>query len=541
MFISDQLRTALLVLLAAVGFVLLITCANVANLLLSRAASRQKEIAVRTAIGASRWRLLRQLVTESLLLSILGGVAGVLAAAPAIHLMNTSLPANLLPIPNISVDFTVLLFALGITLATGLLFGIAPAWHGVRADLNSLLKQAARSSVSGRRLLRNGLVAGELALATVLLIGAGLLMQTLLRMQQAPLGFRSEGLLTFQLTLPATKYQGIAKSWGFYRELLEKLRTTSGIRGAAISSGIPMGAGNYSTTPATPTGTSVLPPGTALPLEWRAVSPDFFRTLGIPLLRGRVFTEQDGPNAQQVMIVSQQTAQKYWGTDDPLGRVVRFLGSGKEFTVVGVAGDVRSTALNQVPNTAAYLSAGARIWALMDVVVRTEGKPEAALGAVRQKVHELDRDLPISTVRTMDEWVSGSAAQPRLNAVLLAVFASVALLIAAIGVYGVLSYSVTQRTREIGLRMALGAQQGNVLRMVVREGMMVGAAGIGAGLLGALVVSRLLASLLYGVEVRDPATFALVAGVLAVVALLACYMPALRASRVDPVVALREE
>jgi putative ABC transport system permease protein len=347
--------------------------------------------------------------------------------------------------------------------------------------------------------------------------------------------------LTFQLTLPAAKYQGLPKSWSFYKELLEKLRNMPGIRGAAISSGIPMGAGNYSTTPAIPLGTSALPPGTALPLEWRSVSPEFFRTMRIPLLRGRVFSDHDGLDAQQVMIVSQQTAQKYWGTGDPLGRVVRFIGSGKEFTVVGVVGDVRSTSLNQVPNTSAYLSVGARIWNLMDVVVRTEGKPEAALGGVRQKVHELDRDLPISTVRTMDEWVSTSAAQPKLNAVLLAVFAVVALLIAAIGVYGVLSYSVTQRTREIGLRMALGARQGNVLRMVVREGMMVGAVGIGAGLLGALLMSRLLASLLYGVEVRDLSTFAVVAGVLAVVALIACYMPARRASRVDPVVALREE
>jgi putative ABC transport system permease protein len=540
-FVPSQLRTALLVLLGAVAFVLMIACANVANLLLSRAASRQKEIAVRTALGAGRGRLLRQLLTESLLLSLGGGGAGVLAAIWAVHVMETALPANLLPVSDLSVDSAVLLFALGITLATGLLFGMVPAWQTVKTDLNSVLKQGGRGSRGGSRpILRNSLVAGEMAVATVLLIGAGLLIQSLLHLQKVTLGFQSEGLLTFQLAPPAAKYPG-PRAWAFYKSMLESLRALPGVRGAALSSGIPFGAGNYTQTPASPVGKSAMAPGEAIPINWRIASPDYFRTMGIPLLRGRDFGEQDVPAAPPVMIVSQETAKKLWGTADPLGRLVRIVGSGREFTVVGVVGDARMTALDQAPVPAMYFSAATRLWPLMDLVVRTAGKPESATASVRQKVHELDAELPLSNVRTMDQWISNGAAQPRLNTVLLGIFAAVALLIAAIGIYGVLSYSVNQRTREIGLRMALGAQQSSVLRMVVREGMAMGLAGIGAGLLAALAVSRALATLLFGVEPHDPATFLAVAGTLSAIALAACYLPARRAIGVDPAVALREE
>ena len=542
LLVPRPLRTALLVLLGAVVLVLLIASANVANLLLSRAASRKKEIAVRIAMGAGRGRLLRQLLTESLVLSALGGAAGVAAASWAVRLMNASLPPNLLPVADVQVDSTVLLFALGVTAATGLLFGMAPAWQAARTDLNTVLKEGGRSSVGGARpQLRNGLAAGELALATLLLIGAGLLLQSLLRLEKVRPGFQPDNLLTFQLSPPQTKYPDITRSAAFYRDLIERLRTLPGVRGAAISSGAPFGAGTYSRTPTTPVGPSRLRPGEAIPIDWRSVSPDYFRTMEIPLLRGRYFTDADTPEAPPVMIVSEDTVKRLWGQDDPLGRKLRIVGSGKEFTIIGVVGDALTAALNEDPVPAMYYSVATRVWPTMDIVVRTAGDPLSILPAVRHRVAELDPELPVSTVRSMEQWVSASAAQPRLNAVLVAVFACVAVLIAAIGVYGVLSYSVQQRTREIGLRMAVGAQRGDVLRLVVREGMLVALAGIGAGLLGAMALSRVLASLLYGVPERDPATFAAVAAGLALVALAACAAPAFRASKVDPIIALRYE
>jgi len=543
-FVQDQLRTALLVLLGAVVLVLLIACANVANLLLSRAASRQNEIAVRTALGASRSRLLRQLLTESLLLSCIGGAAGLLLAAWAVHLMNAGLPQNLLPIDDLKLDSSVLWFTLAITIATGILFGLAPALQTAKSDLNTVMKQGGRSSVgSARPLLRNTLVAGELALATILLIGAGLLMQSLLRLQQVRLGFQTDRLLTFQLSLPQSKYPDKTKAWAFYQALLPNLRSVPGVRAAAVCSGIPLGAGNYNTTPATPMGKSLLPPGTAIPIDWRTISPGYFSAMEIPLVRGRYFTDQDGPDTPPVMLISQTAAQRLWGPEDPVGHIIR-LGSNKnvtQFTVVGVVGDVRSTALSRDPSPTMYFPAANRMWPLMDIVVRTQMEPMSAISAVRQKIHELDSELPMSTIRTMDQWVTSNAVQPRLNSVLLAVFAMVALLIAAIGIFGVLTYSVNQRTREIGVRMALGAQRTNVLRLVVREGMLVALAGIGAGLAGAIALSRLLATLLFGVNARDFATFATVTAVLVIVALISCYLPARRATRVDPIIALRYE
>jgi putative ABC transport system permease protein len=540
--VPAQLRTALLVLLGAVVLVLLIASANVANLLLSRAASRQKEIAVRIAVGAGRARLLRQLMTESLALSVVGGAAGLALAKAAVRSMNASLPPNLLPVPAISVDFGVLLFGLAITVATGLLFGMAPTWQALRTDLNSVLKEGGRSSAgSARPLLRNGLAAGELALATVLLIAAGLLLESLMHMETVPLGFRPERLLTFQLSPPPARYPGKEKAWAFYRDLVQRLEGLPGVRGAAISSAVPFGAGTYTRTPTAPVGHSLLQPGDSLPIDWRSVSPDYFRTMEIPLVRGRVFTDEDTPAAPPVMVISQDTARRVWGQDDPIGRKLRIVGSGKEYTIVGVVGDALNTALNQEMVPAMYYPAATMMWPTMDVAVRTAGEPLAALSGVRQKVREMDPELPVATVRTMEQWLSFSAAQPRLDAVLVAVFACVALAIASIGVYGVLSYSVNLRTREIGLRMAMGAQRSSVLRLIVREGMLVALAGIAVGLIGAMLVSRVLASLLFGVPARDPATFAAVAISLAVVALAACAVPAWRASKVDPIVALRYE
>lgn len=542
-FVSSQLKTGLLVLLWAVAFVLLIACANIANLLLARAAARQSEMAVRTSLGASWSQLLRQLLIESLMLSIAGGVAGFFVAMWALRAINHTLPPNALPIPAIEMDATVLWFALALTLFTGLLFGIAPAWRAARVDLNRVLQHGGRGSatrMSGR--VRNGLAAAELALATVLLIGAGLFLQSLANLGRVHLGFSAQGLITFQLAPPMAKYPLNGKAQQFYRTLEDSLQSLPGVRGAAVSSGIPFGAGNYTTHPMLTTDQSVLPPNTAVPIDWRIASPGYFKTMGIPLLRGRDFTDADGPApAQPVMIISQATAKKFWGDGDPLGRTLRRSADPKTaFTIVGVVGDVRSTALTQ-ESPALYYPMAWRVWPLMDIVVRTDSSPEALLPAIRQKVHELDTELALANVRTMEEWVSNSAAQPRLNTTLLSVFAFVALLIASIGIYGVLAYSVSQRTGEIGVRMALGASPRGVLQLVVGEGMKVALIGIGSGLLGGLVVGRAVSSLVFGVPVRDPLTFLAVAVVLAGVALAACAIPAVRASRVDPIVALRYE
>lgn len=541
-FVSAPLRAGLLVLLGAVGFVLLIACANIANMLLARAAVRQKEMVLRTALGAGRGRLLRQLLAETLVLALAGGAAGLAGAFWMVRGINAAIPPNLLPVQGVPLDGTVLTFAIALTVATGLLFGLAPAWRASNVDFNEVLKQGGRGvhgSLRGR--FRNGLAAAEIALATVLLIGAGLLVQTLAHLQHAPLGFAPHGLITFQLAPPVQKYPLNDKAPLLYRALLESLQAVPGVRGAAVSSGIPFGAGNYTTTPIVPAGESVLPIGAAVPIDWRIVSPGYFRTMAIPMLRGRDFTDADGPAAPPIVIVSQATAKRFWGDADPIGRSLRRVADPRTtFTVVGVVGDVRSTALNQ-ESPALYYPLSARVWPLMDVVVRTDGPSDALLPTIRQRVHALDAELALANVRSMDEWVSNNAAQPRLSATLLGAFAAIALLIAAIGVYGVLAYSVSQRTREIGVRMALGAEPGGVVRVIIGEGLIVGLLGVGAGLLGGIAIGRAMSSLVYGIAVRDPMTFAGAAVVLIIVVLAACAVPARRAARVDPMVALRYE
>ncbi len=542
-FVASDLKTGLLVLLVAVVFVLLIACANIANLLLARAATRQKEMAVRTALGATRGRLIRQLLIESVAFAILGGGTGLLGAVGAVRLLTRSLPAGTLPVPDIGVDANVLWFSFALTIATGLLFGLAPAWRIATVKTNDTLKEGGRGSTGGiRSWLRDSLAAGEIALAAILLIGAGLLMQSLANLQRVKLGFDSDHLMTFQLAPPVPQYPLADKAPQFYHALIENLQSIPGVRSAAVSSGIPFGAGNFTRHPMITTEASVLPPGTAVPIDWRSVSNNYFDTMHIPLLRGRAFTDADTGKSQRVMIVSQSTAQKFFGDANPIGRALRPSAKPEiAFTIIGVVGDVRDQALNQETPSLYYAIPQRGSWPLMDVVVRTDGSPEALLPSIRQRIHEMDAGLALANVNTMDQWLSNSAAQPRLNTVLLTSFAAVALLIAAIGIYGVLAYSVNQRTREIGLRMALGATPRSVLQLIVSQGMKVVLVGVAAGLTGGLALGRAVSSLVFGVQVRDPGTFALVALVLTAVALAACIIPARRAARVDPMVALREE
>ena len=542
-FVGADLKTGLLVLLVAVVFVLLIACANIANLLLARAATRQKEMSVRTALGATRGRLIRQLLVESVALSILGGGAGLLGAVAAVRVLTRSLPEGTLPFPDIGVDATVLWFSFALTIATGVLFGFAPAWRIATTKANDSLKEGGRGSTGGiRSWLRDSLAAGEIALAAILLIGAGLLMQSLANLQRVRLGFDSGHLMTFQLAPPVPQYPLDDKGPQFYHRLIENLQSLPGVRSAAVSSGIPFGAGNYARHPMITTEASVLPPGAAVPIDWRSVSNGYFDTMRIPMLRGHTFSDADVKTSQLVMIVSQSTAQKFFGDADPIGKQLRPSAKPEiAFTIVGVVGDVRDQVLNQQTPTLYYAIPQRGSWPLMDIVVRTDGSPESLLPSIRQRIHEMDAGLALANVNTMEQWLSNSAAQPRLNTVLLTSFAAVALLIAAIGIYGVLAYSVNQRTREIGLRMALGATPRSVLQLIVRQGMKVVLIGVGIGLAGGLALGRAVSSLVFGVQVHDPATFSVVAVVLTAVALAACIIPARRAARVDPMVALREE
>jgi len=368
---------------------------------------------------------------------------------------------------------------------------------------------------------------------------ARLLGRTLLQLQREPIGFTPDRLLTFQVSPPPSKYPLDSKAPLFYTSLIDALRVLPGVNGAAVSSGLPFGNGNYTQTPMLAPGGGTVTDA-PFPIDWRIVSQDFFTVMKIPVIRGRLFTDTDRGDAGNVTIVSQATARRFWGDADPIGRIIRRVADQRDSTVIGVVGDVRNLALNQ-ESPAVYYPSVARVWPRMDMVVRTEGEPTAIVANVRQAVRALDADIPISNVRTEEAWISANAAQPRLNAVLLGLFSSVALLIAAVGVYGILAYSVNQRTREIGLRMALGASRGGVLRLIVREGMTVGLAGIAIGVAGAFLLGRTMSSLVFGVRVHDPATFTVVTMVLTAVALAACMLPAARASRVDPQEALRGE
>ncbi|HWN99499.1 MAG TPA: ABC transporter permease [Blastocatellia bacterium] len=538
--VGRQLQPSLLILAGAVGFVLLIACANVANLMLASASARQKEIAVRLALGASRWRIIRQLLTESLLLSLVGGGLGLLLAAWGSEAIRAAGADQIPRADQIAVDGFVLGFTLLLSVVTGVIFGLAPALQASRADLNITLKEGGRSgSAPGRHRLRSGLVMVEVALSLVLLVGAGLLIKSFWRLVNVDPGFDTQRLLSVELSLTSERYAEELPRSIFYQQLLERLSTLPGVQAAAIVNHPPFSgrrgidAFKIEGKP-DPTGIEDTPLADA-----RVISPDYFQMMSIPVLQGRAFNASDTRDSLQTVIINQAFAERYWPGEDPLGRR---LSEGEGWlTVIGVVGDVRQSGLDQeaAPHVyAPYLQAPLR---RSGVLVRTSSDPLSLVTAVRSQVSAIDPDQPIYNVHTMYELIAGSMSGRRLNLLLLGVFALTALTLASIGIYGVISYSVTQRIHEIGIRMALGAQSRDVLRLILKQGMTPVVVGMAAGIAGALGLTRVMSTLLFGVTANDPSTFAAIALLLGIVALVACYIPARRATRVDPMIALRYE
>ena len=554
-------RPALLVLLGAVAFVLLIACANIANLLLARASAREKEVAIRASMGASRFRIIRQLLTESVVLALGGGAAGVLLGYWGLGAIQALSPGTLPHNGPISLDATVLAFTVGLSVLTGVLFGLAPALHVAGANLNDVLKESSRgSSVSaGSRRVRGTLVVSEIAFALLLLVGAGLMVRSFQKLLEVNPGFRPTHLLTMRVSLPAASYPDQQHINAFFHDALEKVRALPGVEAAGAISDLPMG-GTYSSgsvfiEDTRASGLQRRPnlPAPYLEIDNRPATPGYFEAMNIPLVEGRLFRDGDGASNQPVAIVDTEFASHIWPGEDPLGKKIAInliptTPNGNVFqaqwmTVVGIVGHVRNYDLETQGREQAYFPQAQDPFGdnSMFLTVRASVEPGSLSNAIRDQVRSVDRDLPVFGVQTMEDLVSASVAQPRLNLALLAIFAAVAVLLAAVGIYGVIAYSVTQRMHEIGIRMALGAQPRDVLLMVLGQGMRLALAGIAVGLLFAFFLTRLMAAMIFGVSTHDAGTFAAVTALLALVAALAIWIPARRATHVDPMIALRYE
>jgi putative ABC transport system permease protein len=547
--LQDTVRmyaTALWVMMAAVGFVLLIGCANVANLMLARAAGRQREIALRAALGASRLRIIRQLLTESVMLGIAGGTLGILVAYWSIDLIRTANPGEAARFAagwsQLGINFPVLGFALLLSILSGVLFGLAPAWQLSKPDLNNALKEGSQQATSSSHRLRGLLVVGEVALSLMLLVSAGLLIRSFLQLVKADPGFNSENLMTMNLVLPRAKYKEEPQRVAFYVDLVRRVGQLPGVTSAAVVNHLPLGGSNSSNSFLVE-GIPEPPPGQEFDGRYRVCSPDYFQTMGIALLQGRFFTEQDRAGSTPVIIVNRTLARKYWPNTDPIGKRMRYTGSLEEnpwMQVVGVVQDVKHE-MNLPVTPDYYVPHAQDVWSSMVLVAKTKVDPASMAAPIREQVWAIDKDQPVFDVHTMEEVRAISLALHSFSSVMLSVFAGVALLLAAIGIYGVMAFTVTQRTHEIGIRMALGARAGDVLKLMLRNGMSQALLGVLVGLAGAYGLTRVLASLLFGVKPTDFVTFSIVTLGLLAVAFLACYIPARRATRVDPLVALRYE
>lgn len=538
------IRPALLVLLGAVAFVLLIACANVANLLLARAATRQREIAIRTALGAGRWRVVRQLLTEATVLAALGGAFGLLLAMWGVDLLLALTPTDLLGLRDVGVDYRVLGFTLGVSVLTGVLFGLAPALEASRPNLNESLKEGGRGAVTSRRSLRlrDVFVVVEIALALVLLIGSGLMIRSFARLQSVDPGFNAKNLLTARVMLPRLKYGEDPQRKAFFKQLTERVQALPGVRSVGAVSYLPI-AGLGAATTFEIEGRPPLPPGQQLGGDVRVVDGGYFHTMGIPLLRGRTFSERELNDESHVVIINETMALEQFPGEDPIGKRVTIYMKEQNgpSEIIGVVRDARYAGLDTAVRPMTYWPYPELAYSGMTLVVRTEGEPLATADALRSEVLAIDKDQPVADVRTMESWVSDSVSRTRFSAMLLGVFAGVALLLAAVGIFGVMSYAVSERTHEIGVRMALGARTTDVLALVVKKGMVLTLVGLGVGLGAAFVLTRVMETLLFGISATDPLTFAVIAVLLACVALVACYLPARRAAKVDPMIALRYE
>jgi putative ABC transport system permease protein len=538
-------RRALLILLGAVAFVLLIACANVANLLLMRSVARHKEMAVRLALGAGRARLLRQLLTESSLLAGAGGVGGLLLSIWGVQVLKTFLVQNEL-VPRgetVGLDGRVLLFTLGISLVTGLVFGLAPGLAASKTDLNDALKEGGQRAGGGARdrRFRHALVVGEVALALVLLTGAGLMIQSFMRLRRVDPGFRPENVLAVDLSLPSSRYQNGRQVLQFQNQLLERAAALPGVRSVGAAAYLPF-SGTYNSWTIQIERRAPRPVVEYSNPGWRPVTAGYFRTMGIPLIKGRYFAApDDGESALSVAILNETAARAIWPDEEPLGN--RFKLEGRIYSVVGVVKDFKHAKLDGKVESEIYFpySQLPITWRGMTVVARTDAAPEQLAAALRSAVQELDKDQPIYNVRTLEGLLAKSVSRPQFHLLLLGLFAALALVMAAVGLYGVMSYTVSQRTREIGIRMAFGAQPRDALKLVLGAGLSLTLIGIAIGLLAAFALTRVMESLLFGVSATDPLTFAAVALLLTLVALLACLVPARRATKVDPLVALRQD
>jgi putative ABC transport system permease protein len=544
-YVVGPVRPALFALVGMVGFVLLIACANVANLLLGRNAARQREVALRVALGAGRLRIVRQLLTESALLAVIGGGLGLLVAEWGVELLAARIPPGWVSgIPlseGVRIDARVLAFTLVVSLATGLVFGLAPALQVSKTDLNVVLKEGGRAGGRRQSRFRGLLVVAEVALSLTLLIGAGLMVRSFVELMSVPSGLNAANVLTMNLALPGLKYAKDEQVAGFYAEALERIAAVPGVEAVGATTNLPLGGGDQ-TTEVLVVGRPAPPAGQRPEVSFRDISPDYFRALGIPLLRGRTFTAHDTKDAPGVAILNETMARRLFGSPEAaLGQRLTDVDGKNEREIIGLVGDVRHAGLDAEPNAEIFVPFTQEPSNSMTLVVRTGSDPAAFVPAVRTQLLALDKDQPIFNVQTMEQVVAESVSQRRLAMLLFGLFAVLALALATIGIYGVMSYSVSQRAHEIGVRLALGAQRRDVLRLVIADGMALTLGGVVLGLAAAFALTRLLASLLYGVKATDPATYAAISLLLAAVAFLACYLPAHRATKVNPLIVLRAE